>query len=289
LLNGHYFVIAALMLLLVKLVIWAISLGSGTSGGVLAPLLIMGAGLGVMESTFLPGANPLIWPLVSMGAIIAGTMRSPLTAIVFTVELTQDISALKPLLIACIVAHAFSVIVMKRSILTEKVARRGLHVFREYSVDPLGTLFVRDIMSQKVASISAELTADEAHSQYFDPVKQKYRAYPVVDRAGSLLAVVNRDDIARYCAEGPARSLADCLKDAKPEVATPDETGREAAARMTLRQLERLPVVSDDGQQRLLGMVTRFDLVNALLEHYESDVVAEKLLNIPGQGAARTE
>ncbi|HEY3859401.1 MAG TPA: chloride channel protein [Gammaproteobacteria bacterium] len=281
LLSGHYLVITALMLLSVKLVIWAVALGSGTSGGVLAPLLIMGAGLGVMESTFLPGASPLIWPLVSMAAMIAGTMRSPLTAIVFALELTHDVTSLGPLLIACVVAHAFSVIVMKRSILTEKVARRGLHVFREYGVDPLGTLFVRDIMSTEVQSIPAELTPVQARDRYFDLATQRFRAYPVSDAEGRLLGLVTRAEIQQYCEADPTLPLSTLLKDAAPAVATPDETGQEVAARMALDKLDRLPVVSDDGERKLLGMLTRFDVVKALLAHYESDAVAERLLDLP--------
>ncbi|HEV2212807.1 MAG TPA: chloride channel protein, partial [Gammaproteobacteria bacterium] len=252
LLNGHYFVITALALLSVKLIIWAISLGSGTSGGVLAPLLIMGAGLGVMEGTFLPGASPLIWPMVSMGAIVAGTMRSPITAIVFTLELTHDIECLKPLLIACIIAHAFSVIAMKRSILTEKVARRGLHVFREYSVDPLGALYVQEIMTREVVAIPADMTAAEARDQYFDLATQRFRAYPVTDAEGQLLAVVTRAEIQRYCEAGADRPLRECVKHGKPAVCSPGDTCREAAAQMTLNGLDRLPVVAGDGDMHLL-------------------------------------
>ncbi|HEY4127209.1 MAG TPA: chloride channel protein [Gammaproteobacteria bacterium] len=281
LLNGHYLVITALLLLSVKLVIWAVALGSGTSGGVLAPLLIMGAGLGVMESTFLPGASPLVWPLVSMAAMIAGTMRSPLTAIVFALELTRDVTSLGPLLIACVVAHAFSVIVMKRSILTEKVARRGLHVLREYGVDPLGTVFVHDIMSTDVQSISVDLTAPQARDRYFDLATQRFRAYPVTDADGRLLGLVTRAEIQKYCESDPTRPLSALLKDVMPAVATPDETGQEVAARMALAKLDRLPVVSEDGQGRLVGMLTRFDVVKALLAHYESDAVAERLLDLP--------
>jgi CBS domain-containing protein len=191
------------------------------------------------------------------------------------------VASLGPLLVACVVAHAFSVIVMKRSILTEKVARRGLHVFREYGVDPLGTLFVRDIMTAQVESIAADLTAREARERYFDLATQRYRAYPVVDAECRLLGLLTRADIQRYCDEAPARPLVDWLKDAVPAVVTLDETGREAAAHMALKNLDRLPVVSDDGQRRLLGMLTRFDVVKALLAHYESDAVAERLLDLP--------
>ena len=289
LLGGRYLALAALALLLVKLVIWAISLGSGTSGGVLAPLLIMGAGLGVMEANILPGGSPLIWPMVSMGAIVAGTMRSPLTAIVFTLELTHDIDALKPLLVACIVAHAFSVIVMKRSILTEKVARRGLHVFREYSVDPLGTLFVHDVMTREVTAIPAAMTAAQVRDHYFDPASQKFRAYPVTDKDGSLLAVVTRAEILNFCEAGSGRSLAECVQGATPATVTPEESCREVAARMALENLDRLPVISGEGDLRLVGMVTRFDVVKALMNDYQSDRVTERLIRLPltGGGAKR--
>jgi chloride channel protein, CIC family len=123
-------------LLVVKAIIWAVALGSGTSGGVLAPLLIIGGSLGVLEARFLPFGSTALWVLVSMSATLGGTMRSPLTGIVFAVELTHDANALVPLLIAGAVAYGFTVLSMDRSILTEKVARRGVHVAREYSVDP---------------------------------------------------------------------------------------------------------------------------------------------------------
>ena len=119
-------------ILLVKSVIWAVSLGSGTSGGVLAPLLMMGGALGGMEAMFLPHEGAGFWPLVSMGAILGGTMRSPFTGVIFALELTHDVNMLLPLLLAVTIAHGFTVLTLRRSILTEKVARRGYHLSREY-------------------------------------------------------------------------------------------------------------------------------------------------------------
>src|SRR6185369_4030249 len=133
-------------ILLVKSIIWAVALGSGTSGGVLAPLLMIGGALGGLESMFLPGEGTGFWPLISMGAILGGTMRSPLTGIVFALELTHDVNVILPLLIAVTVAHGFTVLAMRRSILTEKIARRGFHLSREYAIDPLEILFVREVM-----------------------------------------------------------------------------------------------------------------------------------------------
>jgi hypothetical protein len=132
--------------LLVKSVIWTVALGSGTSGGVLAPLLMMGAALGAWEGTFLPHMGAGFWALVSMGATLGGTLGAPFTAVLFAFELTHDPNVLLPLLVAAMLAHGVTVLVLKRSILTEKVARRGYHISREYAPDPLEVLFVREVM-----------------------------------------------------------------------------------------------------------------------------------------------
>ena len=132
--------------LIVKSIIWSFSLGSGTSGGVLAPLLMMGGALGGVEVVDLPAEGVGFWPLVSMGAILGGTMRSPFTGVVFALELTHDVNMMLPLLVAVTIAHGFTVLMLRRSILTEKVARRGYHLSREYAVDPLEILFAREVM-----------------------------------------------------------------------------------------------------------------------------------------------
>ena len=132
--------------LLVKSTIWAVSLGSGTSGGVLAPLLMIGGALGGLEAHVLPFEGVGFWPLVSMGAILGGTMRSPLTGVIFALELTHDVSVMLPLLLAVTIAHGFTVLTLRRSILTEKISRRGYHVSREYAIDPLEIIFAREVM-----------------------------------------------------------------------------------------------------------------------------------------------
>jgi H+/Cl- antiporter ClcA len=138
---------AALGLLIGKAVMWAVALGSGTSGGVLAPLLIMGGALGALESSVIPGHDAGLWAMVSMAAMMGGTLRSPLTAVVFLLEVTHDINILGGLLIASVGAHAVTVLTMRRSILTEKVARRGHHILQEYVVNPLAQFRVKDVMN----------------------------------------------------------------------------------------------------------------------------------------------
>ena len=128
-------------ILIVKSIIWAVSLGSGTSGGVLAPLLMMGGALGGVEAMVFPYEGAGFWPLVSMGAILGGTMRSPFTGVIFALELTHDVNILLPLLVAVTLAHGFTVLVLGRSILTEKVARTRLspepRVRRRSAGDPV--------------------------------------------------------------------------------------------------------------------------------------------------------
>jgi H+/Cl- antiporter ClcA len=133
-------------ILAVKASIWAVALGSGTSGGVLAPLLMVGGALGGLEATVFPAMGIGFWPLISMAAVLGGTMRTPFTAVVFALELTHDFNMLVPLLVAVTIAYALTVLGVRRSILTEKIARRGYHLTREYSTDPLEIVFVREVM-----------------------------------------------------------------------------------------------------------------------------------------------
>jgi H+/Cl- antiporter ClcA len=136
--------------LIVKSTIWAISLGSGSSGGVLAPLLMVGGALGGLEARILPSEGVGFWPLVSMGAILGGTMRAPLTGVIFALELTHDVNMLLPLLLAVTIAHGFTVLTLRRSILTEKVSRRGFHLSRELQFGPV------PLASTRLAAIAAQ-------------------------------------------------------------------------------------------------------------------------------------
>ncbi|MGN6206431.1 chloride channel protein [Humibacter sp.] len=146
LLTGKATMSLILGILVVKTLIWSLSLGSGTSGGVLAPMFMVGGALGALEGAVLPEVMPGFWAMCGLAAVLGGVMRSPLTGVVFTLELTHSWDALPALLLSATAAYALSVLVLKRSVLTEKIARRGLHLTREYSTDPLETFFVRDVM-----------------------------------------------------------------------------------------------------------------------------------------------
>src|SRR5207253_4677082 len=169
--------------------IWALALGSGTSGGVLAPLLMIGGALGGIETMFFPFEGVGFWPLISMGAILGGTMRVPFTAVIFVLELTHDFNALLPLFLAVVVAYAFTVLTMKRSILTEKISRRGFHLSREYAIDPLEILFVREVMRTNVVALPDKMSLDEL-SKKVEASHGTQHLYPVISRHGDLSGVV---------------------------------------------------------------------------------------------------
>jgi H+/Cl- antiporter ClcA/Mg2+/Co2+ transporter CorC len=272
LLLGRMAVSIILALVLVKCGIWLVSLASGTSGGVLAPLLIMGCALGALESVLLPSAGSAsLWPLVSMAAVLGGMMRAPFTAVIFALELTHDIHALPPLLIAAVMAYGFTVLVMKRSILTEKVARRGYDIFREYTVDPLETYRVSEAMTEAVVTIPESLPASEIYDRYFSS-SQKHRGFPVVDANGHLLGILTVSDLMEMSLSEPDQTLVarDLIRQ-DPIVAYAEETCREAAERMAASGIGRLPVLSGDHQGKVVGILTRSDLLKPRLLRFEEE------------------
>ncbi|MBO0819629.1 MAG: chloride channel protein [Nocardiopsaceae bacterium] len=150
LLTGRSTLALVVGVLVVKTLIWSLSLGSGTSGGVLAPVFMIGGALGALEGYALPHVFPGFWAMAGLAAVVGGVMRSPLTGVVFTMELTHAWSTLPALLVASVSAYLVSALILKRSVLTEKVARRGLHLTREYSTDPLEVFFAREVMAPAV-------------------------------------------------------------------------------------------------------------------------------------------
>ena len=268
--------------LLVKWFIWAVSLGSGTSGGVLAPLLMMGGALGGLEAMFLPNEGAGFWPLISMGAVLGGTMRSPFTSIVFAFELTHDGNVFLPLLVASVIAHAFTVLTLKRSILTEKVARRGYHLSREYAVDPLEILFVREVMRTKVVVLSATSTVGEMQQSLRTDHRQTQRLLPVVNGDGRLVGVLTRGDIReRIEQEGNIvlqRTIGELVRKDTVE-AYPDEPLRVVVYRMAERGFTRMPVV-ERGSEKFLGLVSLNDLLKARGRHLEEESRRERTLKL---------
>ena len=269
LLDGALILQAVLAILLVKTVIWLAALASGTSGGVLAPLLIMGGAMGWVIGLMLPG-QPGVWALIGMAAMLGGTMRAPLMSAIFAVELTGDFRMLAPLLAASVAAYAVTVLLMKRSILTEKIARRGGHVTREYSIDPYELTRVADVMVHEVDVLPADLTVEDAIAEL---ERGRHRIYPVVDAAGRPVGLVSRADALRWRREGDheGESLGDQVSDAATAVVRPDDVAGRAADLMLATGQGRIPVV-DPQTGKLCGLITRKDLLKVRAAVTRSEV-----------------
>jgi H+/Cl- antiporter ClcA/CBS domain-containing protein len=279
LLHNHLAVGVVIGLILVKAVIWVISLASGTSGGVLAPLLMMGAALGAVLGPYMPGGQPGMWPMIFMAATLGGMMRAPIMSVIFAFELTHDINALLPLLTASAFAYGFTVLVMRRSILTEKIARRGYHIYREYGIDPLERHFVNEVMTADVRSIDAGMPIPDALEAYFG-AHQTHRAYPVV-REGALVGMIERDALLEGVANPAATVMSDLFGANVPIMALPGETCRTVANRLAVHGLERVPVVTDAQSRRLLGIISRSDLVKPSLAFSEEEERFETFRRTP--------
>jgi chloride channel protein, CIC family len=282
LLQGNVTTHVILGVLLVKWFIWAVSLGSGTSGGVLAPLLMMGGALGGLEAMFLPNEGAGFWPLISMGAILGGTMRSPFTSIVFAFELTHDANVFLPLLVGSVIAHAFTVLTLKRSILTEKVARRGYHLSREYAVDPLEILFAREVMRTAIAVLPAASTLAQIQASLNSDHRQKQRLLPVVNADGTLAGVLTRKDIRdRIDQEGNAalrHTLGELVRP-NPSQVYSDEPLRVVVYRMAETGFTRMPVV-DRVSGKFMGLLSLDDLLKARARHLEEERRREQTLKL---------
>ncbi len=285
LLQGNATTGLILGILIVKSLIWSMSLGSGTSGGVLAPLLMIGGALGGVEALFLPYEGAGFWSLISMAAVLGGTMRSPFTALVFALELTHDMNALLPLLIAVVIAHGFTVLVMRRSILTEKVSRRGYHLSREYATDPLEILFVREVMRTNVVALLETTTLKDLAQALQDTPDQNriQRLFPILDTEQGLLGVMTRKELQKILQEQGSQSEDDQLKKlvhTHPVVSYPDEPLRAVVYRMAESGFTRFPVVERDDPQKLLGIVSLGDLLKARTRNLEEERQRERVLHL---------
>ena len=258
LLNGRLLASAVVAILLVKAVIWLGALSSGTSGGVLAPLLILGGAMGWLLGLALPGPHGM-WALLGMAAMLGGTMRAPLTGAVFAVELTGDLHMLTPLLAATVAAYAVTVLLLKRSILTEKIARRGQHITREYGIDPYELTRVQEVMVREVDTLPAGMSIAEAVAEL---ETGRHRIYPVVDLRGRPVGLVSRADALQWRIEGghKGEQIADLISDAGLDVVHPEDVVTRAVDLMLQGDQGRLPV-TDPQSGRLVGLVTRKDLL----------------------------
>jgi len=273
LLTGRAGLSLVLGILVVKTLIWSLSLGSGTSGGVPAPVFMIGGALGALEGHVLPSVFPGFWAMMGLAAVVGGVMRSPLTGVVFTLELTHAWTVGLPLLIATSSAYAFSVLVLKRSVLTEKIARRGLHLTREYSTDPLEAFFAYEVMRSSFVSLTPDSPLiDLAPAQ---------RLYPVLDCEEKLTGVVTSTTLALAAQEVTQRTVADLLI-SDPVTVHPDDTLRHIANVFAEHAITRAPVTDRDNPAQVLGIISLADLLHARLHDLTEEHHRERQLR-PGR------
>jgi H+/Cl- antiporter ClcA/CBS domain-containing protein len=270
-------VVAGLMI--AKAVVWAISLGSGTSGGVLAPLLIMGGALGAFAAQWIPGHDAGLWATVGIAAMMGGTMRSPLTAMVFAVELTRDFNLFPALLIGSVAALGVTVLLMKRSILTEKLARRGHHITREYSIDPFELARVGDVMDKDVPTISDTMKVNELSNRLAegDAALNRRQGILLVNEHQHLTGIITRGDIIRALGKGESGNITVAEAGSTELVVThPDEPLHGALTQMLQENIGRLPVVDPQSPKRIVGYLGRAAILSARMKLHEEENIRQR-------------
>jgi CIC family chloride channel protein len=278
-LQGEILGAALIGLLVGKALVWSISLGSGTSGGVLAPLLIIGGALGAVIGQWLHVGDAGLWAMVGMGAMMGGTMRSPFTGMIFVIELTHDFNALPAVMIGCVSALGVTVLLLRRSILTEKLARRGHHITREYSVDLFELMRVGEVMDRTPPIAPATMTVGELSSRIAqgDAAFATRQGTLLLDEQNNLAGIITRGDLVRALQQDPSgkRTLLDAGS-SKPVVAFADEPLNEAIGRMLKNNIGRLPVVSRENPRIVVGYVGRSNVMAARLRGIEDEEIRER-------------
>ena len=290
LLSGHATQRLIVGILVVKTLIWSLSLGSGTSGGVLAPVFMIGAALGALLAHVLPPVAPGFWALMCLAAVVGGVMRSPLTGVIFAMELTHQWDAVMPLIMASTVAFLLSVLVLKRSVLTEKVVRKGTHLTREYSTDPLEVFLVGEIMPASFLCFRSDSTLEDALKQAGGgwsgsgdrKLAHSQRLYPVLDARDRLVGLLTQHQMigakSRPASQPPVL-LADVMV-REPIVGHADMTLRELANWMAQNQVSSVPIVDRQNASRVLSVMSVDQVLEARLRDVDEEHKYERVLDI---------
>ena len=274
---------ALIVLVVLKFLSWAIYLGSGTSGGTLAPLFTIGGGIGAALGALGIAISPSIGidanvaSLVGMAAIFAGASHALLASVVFAFETTRQSLSLLPLLAGCSAAYLVSLLMMRSSIMTEKLARRGANIRTEYAADYLSQVLVRDGSSREVVSLRASERLGQVREWLAKGgAGASHQGFPVLDDKGELCGVLTRRDLLSS-AQNDSVSIGSLVKRGAV-VVYDDNTLREAADHMVRAGVGRLPVVSREAPRTVIGIVSRSDLLSAHEDRLDAAHVSETSL-----------
>ncbi len=271
--------------LVIKSLIWVFSLGSNTAGGILAPLLMIGAALGASVGHILPQMSTGAWALVGMTSLLTGAIGCPLTSAMLSIELTHNGGLVLPVLLACGAAYAVSVLVQPRSLLTENLSRKGLHLSREFSVDPLETMLVSQAMHTSVYALNEKATCREA-AEWLRRTEERgaegwshwQRLFPLVDDEGRLAGALTRSQMIAAGREQNQGKLLLSDGTLRPDTVSPFTTLKVCAVEMAETKLTSFPVVSSDG--KLLGIITIDDLLKGRSEQAHRESSRQRVLRL---------
>lgn len=286
LLSNRWTIQAVAVLCVMKLISWSVALGSGTSGGTLAPMFTIGGGLGAMlgaaANAVVPAAaiDVRIAALVGMAALFAGASRALLASTVFAFETTLQPFGLLPLLGGCTASYLVAALVMKHSLMTEKIARRGVHIPHDYAVDSLEQVLVGQIASRAVVSLTTTQRVGEVQSWLASADgPAAHQGFPVVDPEGKLVGVLTRRDLLQQQLQKEVH-LAELIT-RLPKFVHEDATVRQAADHMVNHNIGRLPVLTRQKPHRLVGIVTRSDILSAFKHRLDESLPEPPTLRIP--------
>ncbi|MGZ4819674.1 MAG: chloride channel protein, partial [Terriglobales bacterium] len=281
-LNNQLLLKTLLLVMVFKALALVISLGSGTSGGLLAPMFMSSAAMG---GAFALGLNyglgthlaPGAFALVAMGAVFGAASRATFTFIIFAFEITRDYNSVLPLMLVCVIADGIAMFFTQTSIMTEKLARRGLHIHQDYEPDVLQSVPVSETMSTDISTIPETLTVAELARRLAsnDPHLRHY-AWPVVDADAKLKGIITRGDVLRALEQDPAGAMTVLEAGSKTLIVTyPDELLYTAAEKMLHNRVGRLLVVSRTDPTHMVGYLGRSGIMAARLKRLEEEHVRE--------------
>ncbi|HXZ28051.1 MAG TPA: chloride channel protein [Terriglobales bacterium] len=281
-LNDNLALKLLLLVMVCKAVALVISLGSGTSGGLLAPMFMSSAALGAAVAMgfnhFLPAANlsPAAFALVAMGAVFGAASRATFAFIIFAFEITRDYNAVLPLMLVCVIADGIALLFTRTSIMTEKLARRGLRIPTDYEADVLQQVTVGEVMAREVPTLPAETTLQELTERIARGELARHQAVVLVDATGKPAGIVTHGDVVRALEQNPDGSRTVLTAGSSPLVVTyPDEVLADAVTLMLRNDIGRLPVVSREEPSKLVGYLGRAGLMQARLRRLEEEHVRE--------------
>jgi len=284
-LNNNLTLTVLLSLMVFKTLALVISIGSGTSGGLLAPLFMSSAAMGgvfaITVNQIVPGAHlsPAAYALVAMAAVFGAASRATFTFIIFAFEITHDYNSILPLMLVSVIADGVALPLMRNSVMTEKLARRGLRIHQEYEADPFQQTSVADVMDTQVATLDREMRVADLADRIADgePDIMRHHGLPIVDGNGRLVGIITRGDVLRAIEQGssPETTVLEAGSGA-PITAFSDESLYDAINRMLRNDIGRLPVVRREDPDTVIGYIGRAEILEARRKRLEDESIREE-------------